>query len=631
MLRMNSDNRLSGSAVWTWVCWLALAATFALFAAASFMPDKRLWGINHLAFYAQPVRLAVLIVTACFLVPPLASATWRGILWLARPYFRGLDDGVNALALTGMVSFVVFAAFRSSTRLLGDGHFIINNFRTAALGGMDIRGYFDLVTIKERVYPATELLNYAASWTASRFGASPSGGVWIAGCVIGALVVVGLVAAVRRQEWPVGAKLTVIALALFTGAVELFFGYVEHYTAAIALGAWYVLSSLRVVAGREKLWKPGLILVVGTLFHVQSLLLAPSYLWLVLWTVGFKRAPSRSVLAAIIVGSLTLAATVASSFVPPLQRFILQPVGDGGYGIFSPPHLLDVVNEVLLLCPVWLLYAVFVIRRRLSPADDEAPGDDGGASFAWTLAVPAVLFILVFRPELGMARDWDLYCFTVFGLVAPGLIAVARHAVRPRQHDRKGAIAAPAVALSIAMAVSWVGVNADQERSVARYRAVLEYDRTNAGYAYETLARHYEENFQYTRQIDALGQAYEASHNPRFLHKMGRVYYGNDDEANAIKSLRAYLAVRPQDDDARTLILPLLAGHNLVDEMIHVSLIGIQHSPRIPDYHFFLGNAYLAKGMREEGLKAFETCSRLDPPPVMVTEMKRLTDRSDTR
>jgi hypothetical protein len=611
-----------------WLCWLALAATFVLFAAASFLPDKRLWGINHLAFYTQPVRLAVLLVTGLFLIPPLASAAWGATLWLVRPYFRGLNDGANAIALTGVASFVVFAAFRSSTRLLGDGYFIVNNFIEAAEGGMGISDYFDLVTIKERVYPATELLNYAASWTAARFGASPSGGVWIVNCVIGAAVVVGLLAAVRRTGWPDGAKLAVTALALFTGAIELFFGYVEHYTPAVALGALYVLTALRVVAGKSPLYRPGAVLAVGTLFHVQSLLLAPSYVWLVLWTVGFKRSPSRGGLVAAVVGAVTVIAAVAAGFVPALSRFFLRPAGDGGYGVFSVAHLCDVANEVLLLCPVWLLYAALVVPRWFARHRDPDPEHRGGGAFAWTLTVPAVLFLLLFKPELGMARDWDLYCFTLFGLAAPGLIALARYIAQPRQPNGTVPIAAPAVALSVALVVSWVGVNADPERSVARYRAVLEHDRTNVSYAYETLARHYEDNFQYTRQIEALGMAYDTSRNPRFLLKLGLVYNENDDPANAVKSLETYLIARPKDDAVRKLLLGVLVGQNAVDEMIRVSLAGIRQSPRIPDYHFFLGNAYLAKGMTKEGFKAFETCSKLNPPPVMVREMLRLMEQA---
>jgi hypothetical protein len=183
---MTSPGDSKKSLLWFWACWLALALTFALFAAASFLPDKRLWGVNHLAFYTPAVRFAVLVIAGFFLVSPLASATWRGILWVARPYFGGLENGYNVLALTGVASFVVFAAFRAATLLLGDGYFIINSFQHAASNGMGIAAYFDAVTAHERIYPATELLNFAASWAAARFGASPAGGVWILNCAVGA-------------------------------------------------------------------------------------------------------------------------------------------------------------------------------------------------------------------------------------------------------------------------------------------------------------------------------------------------------------------------------------------------------------------------------------------------------------
>jgi hypothetical protein len=617
------------SSLWVGVCWVALAATFVLFAAASFFPEKRLWGLNHLAFYGERVRLVVLVVTGLFLVPPLASATWRGIVWAARPYFRGLETGYNAIALTGVASFALFAALRSSTLLLGDGHFIINTFQKAVGNDLGIVGFFRIVTLEERIYPAAELLNYAASWTAGRFGASPVGGVWILNCAIGAAVVVGVLATVRRVDWPVGAKVAVCALALLSGAVELFFGYIEHYTPALALGALYLLMSIRALRGQSRVWKPGLILLIAILFHVQSLLLAPSYVWLLAWSTVGKRFPASGGRIALVVAAATTAAALAAAFVPSIQRFYLPPLGQGSaYHVFSAAHLLDVANAVVLLCPVWLLYAALVVRRRLLLLGDDRPRDHGAAAFAWTLTVPAVLFLFLFRPELGMARDWDLFCFTVFGLAAPGLLACMDYASHPRHSEGSAPILSPAVALSAALVFSWVGVNADTERSVARYRAILQYDRTNPGYAYETLARHFEDRFQYSRQMDALNKAYDASNNPRYLLKMARTLYENDDAAGAMKWFRRYLDVRPEDDDARKTFLRLLALESRVDEMVVVSRAGIENSPRVPEFHFFLGNAYLAMGMKEEGLKAFESCSRLNPPPNLVEAMMRLMEQA---
>ena len=266
----------NGASVWLWVCWLALAGTFAVFAAASYQPDARMWGVNHLAFFSPRIRLVVLGVTALFFVPPFAAVAWRGLLWLFRPFFRGLESGVNAIALSGVVALVVFAAFRSSTKLLGDGYFIAANFRGAADQGWSIRDYFEQVTLSERVYPVTELINYFASSVGVRFGASPDGGMWILNCVLGAAVLVGLLTAISRTGWPDAVKLLLLTLTLISGAIELFFGYIEHYTVAMALGAVYIATALRAVSGEGRVATPGLILLAGVLCHVQSLLLMPS-------------------------------------------------------------------------------------------------------------------------------------------------------------------------------------------------------------------------------------------------------------------------------------------------------------------------------------------------------------------
>jgi tetratricopeptide (TPR) repeat protein len=217
---------------------------------------------------------------------------------------------------------------------------------------------------------------------------------------------------------------------------------------------------------------------------------------------------------------------------------------------------------------------------------------------------------------------------SVFGLSAPGLVALIRFTAGSDDADKSAAILAPAVILSAAMVMTWVGVNADTERSVARYRAILGYDRTNPGHAYETLARHFEDRFQYTRQIDALRMAYEASPEPHYLLKLGRTCHQNNDTAGATKWFRLYLEARPDDSEARIVFLELLATQRLVDEMIAVSQTGIEQSPTTPEFHFFLGNAYLARGMKEEGLKAFEACSKLDPSPALVQAMRRLTNQA---
>jgi hypothetical protein len=352
--------------------------------------------------------------------------------------------------------------------------------------------------------------------------------------------------------------------------------------------------------------------------------------WLVAWTVGFRRNAAVGIRITLAVGVIVVIGTIAAFLAPGLRQFILPLLGGGvsGAGVISATHLADVADVVLLICPAWMLLAVLAVRGFRRSGSDEPVTYRNISAFAWCLAIPTGLFLLLFRPELGMARDWDLYCFTFFGLAAPGLVATVRNSQRASGRRISPAVAAPAVAVCAALAVSWVGVNADSQRSVARYRAILEYDLTHSGYAYENLARFYEDNHQYTMQADALRSAHDTSRNPRYLHSLGRVYYQMGDHGAAANMLREYLVARPQDDQARKLLLGILVKLGATEETIEVALAGIGHSPRIPDYYFYLGNAYLANGRTEEGLTAFESCSRLNPSPTMVQEMKRLTEQA---
>jgi hypothetical protein len=600
-----------------------VTVTFALFVYASFLPERRLWGLNHLAFYPGHWRLVVLGLTAIVFVPPFAAIVARGGIRVARAWLRSLEDGVNTLALTGVISFIVFAAFRSATKLLGDGYFVFHNYRGTAENGFDLGRFISQVTVAEKIYPATELLNFAASWIAGWFGASPIGGVWILNCAIGALMVVTLLHVVRRLDWPDSARMTLLFLVLATGALQLFFGYVEHYTPALALGFLYILFAARVIEGSGRLVTPGLILLAGLFFHVQLVLLAPSYLWLLLWVLAAGRNPAWSLRLAIAVGLATVAGLLVAVYATPLGTFAL-PLSSAEYGVFTGTHLLDIVNIVLLLNPVLLLLAVISVFRLFAKKQSERRV----TAFALSLGVPAWLFILFVRPELGLARDWDLYAITVLGIAAPGVFSLARTVARSKNPARYTPVLVPAIVFSVALVVSWIGLNASAGRSVARYRAILVYDTTNPGYTYENLALFYQENYQYSLQIDALEKAYELSHNPRILQKLGRVYNENNNPARAEQVIRLYLAAVPENKEARIWLVGQLAKREALDEMIEMCIEGIEYSPRTPDYHFFLGNAYLAKGNTKEGLKAFEACSRLKPPPVMVREMKRLTDQT---
>jgi hypothetical protein len=286
----------------------------------------------------------------------------------------------------------------------------------------------------------------------------------------------------------------------------------------------------------------------------------------------------------------------------------LAPVGTGGsYGVFSGAHLLDILNQITLICPLWPFFAVLSIRAAAVRPRAHERRNSGETVFGWCLLGP-----------------WDLYAFTVLGLAVPGLFALIRLWPGIEERDETGLLLPPALAVGLLVTFTWIGVNASPVMSVERYKSILKYDQTNPGYAYENLSRHYEDNFNFTGQIDALEKAYEATPNPRYLAKLGTIHHSLNQLPQATRYLRAALTARPDYDNVRKLLAKILAKQGAVDELLTTCQEGIARAPDIPDFHFFLGQAHLQKGNIQEGLRAFERCSTLDPPPAMRKDMTRI-------
>lgn len=185
------------------------AATVAAVATASFLPDARLWGINHLAFFPLPLRVVLLALVAICFVPSFARLLLEGFLsvttWLTRP---GRNATMILLAL-GIVAVGVFWLLRMGTPLLGDGHLLAKSY-TAAQNGNDelIPSSMANILKAERIAVGTTMLNH---WT-GRWAHQLTGASWVNGwrflyCLLGGAFVLLLFSIVRSSGWTPTARL----------------------------------------------------------------------------------------------------------------------------------------------------------------------------------------------------------------------------------------------------------------------------------------------------------------------------------------------------------------------------------------------------------------------------------------
>ena len=610
------------------------AITALLVAIASFLPAVRLWGLNHLAFLPVPFRIALLAVIALSFLPPVAQALYQGAsAALERAATtRGRSGALVALVVIALASTIVFYKFHSATNLLGDGQLITQSFEAAEEGHDQVimRSARAIVT-EEGIAPGATLLYYGAIKTLKPFKRTPVDSMRLFNCLLGGLFVFFTLLASSNRALPSDARVWLIVLALFSSSIMLFFGYIENYTAPMFFLLLYVIAAFRALHRMGSPWLAALPLLCAIYCHIQCVLFVPSFVYLMLWTKvrGRRELLLRRWMP--VFSAATLIFVVGVTLYEPIRRFY-APLGfsNAEYALFSPDHLLDVVNELLILLPILPTVAAMAwVGRRADRADGRDPVRDGRAlkdPTAWfshpaewqlvgTILVPCMLYLVLFHPEIGMARDWDLFSMMTTAIVPLVLLVLGRYTRTTGAAAAATArFATPALVIVMALGVSWVAVNASTDRTVERFETILTYDQTHASYAWENLAILQQESGQIKQAIRSMERAVEVSHNPRQIVRLA-VYIEEDGRIDeAIAMLEEVLVKRPEFSKARFRLVMFLEKKGQWDKMLPVARDGVKYSPEDAIYHFMYGECLLRAGQTEDAMQIFRVCQTMDLP-----------------
>lgn len=235
-------------------------------------------------------------------------------------------------------------------------------------------------------------------------------------------------------------RVLIAGLVLTLGTMQLFFGYIENYpimTLGVLIYTYLALLHLR---GRAHLVWPATALALTHAFHPSTIILTPSLLYLVFREVCQH---SRNVkgLQSVLKGSgrssgpAALVSLVAPYAIVFAGVVMLMSGGDHGldalmgadfpgggdrswfvpllrvttewqhYTMFSLGHLIDIVNQQLLVAPaVWpaIGLTVLLARDRIRRLGRE------GVLLA-LMAGCYLLLTLVWNADYGGQRDWDLF------------------------------------------------------------------------------------------------------------------------------------------------------------------------------------------------------------------------------
>jgi hypothetical protein len=614
--------------------YIPLALMFALVAVAAFLPERRLWGINHLAFYPLPTRLGLLGFIGLSFVPGIARGFHSFVLRsIGRLGYRG-GRGVWTVIILAVVATAVFIALQSSTLLLGDGRLVADNFKHAFMHESTLTTSSQAQILKnESIAKGATLVYYWFSHAAhGLFGWQPLKAMRVFNCLLGGVLVLVILRIVSRTRASPELRMWLVALALTSGAIELFFGYVENYTPLLLFAVLYVASGFTLIERRSVRWLMVTLvaLVLTMAMHVEGMLMAPSFVLLLIWFVLRRRGENLVGVATPVLIALILIGTYVAGTYTVLGRHLLRLRTSGeSVGVLAPSHSADIVNEILLILPmfpIFVVMAVAMLRSRL--AADESGGLFSRQTewhFALLILVPCLVFLIVFNPRLGMARDWDLFALTSVGLIPVALLVLNRFLLNLRRTDVP-LVASPALVMSAVLVLSWIGINSSALRSADRYKSILSYDETFGQYAYETLGKHYYDEGRLEDAIAAMEKAVSFSYNAR-LHILLGVYYRDAGRfADAAAILRPVLEQEPHNEKVRCEFALLLSRAGLYDELYEVARTGTEYHPENPVFHALYGKMLIGMGRIEEGVEELRTLKELDSSGELVEEVDRIIE-----
>lgn len=473
---------------------LVAASLFVLTAARFafvFIDAPGAWGINALAFLPSEIGIVLTLIALGFIVwsmrqPGEAAGAKK---WNFDPF------GLPARVVVPIVAGLLFFLIHIPTALLGDaGLFEGDLYRHVALGQPVPLYREPLTMLIEGGLAAmfSKLMVTEYHIMAYRMTGALSGLVFVAAAQRIAMLIRG------------GQAVRVLSFVLLVscGGVLLFFGYVENYAPQYALVLWYVLLVLQMFRKRTSPVWPGIVLAACCLFHLQNVLLIPSYIV----ALGMGRALKNHrgeqfgagvykymMIAAPVL--LLIYALLQWKPVAPLETgdnpFIpFMTVGGMSYTLLSPMHLADIVSEHLLLAPVTivlLVIALWIARRSIRWVTPEM-------TFCLVAAMALEAFLIGGNLGLGMARDWDV--LATLGPVLTMILIVALEDIEKRAAMHSRLLIAVGV-VAVVGAVGWVAVNVDGDGEVARYRSLLGYYRpavtpSVTRYGYENLRKLYQ-------------------------------------------------------------------------------------------------------------------------------------------
>lgn len=404
----------------------------------------------------------------------------------------------------------------------------------------------------------------------------------------------------------------IMGMVIFSaGFAQLFFGYVESYTLLALTLLLFLFSTISMLKKNEFSYTPTVFFSLSILLHPVSGLLFPAMLYSYYLILKDKKylylskviaIPALFVLVLLVVFGLG-GLTPDKIIMAYSEKSRLLPMFSNGeyYGIFSLGHLTDIINQILLVFPAIIGIPLIFSRKNtiLKPVN----------SFLALSSLLLFVPLVILKPELGFARDWDL--FSIFSI--PLTVLVALRLIHLK--EKRAVKALIIIGISLIHTLPWIGVNADEDMSVLRAEKLASADywaKYSKSLLYNDLSRYYYHKRNLEKALELSEKSYENEQNPRFLWSLASLAEKTGRIDKAIRYFTILSGDKKHRPDALARLADLHLGSENYNEAKNVLLQITEYEQDNPKLYFMLGVAYIKMNDFNNALNAFKNAKYLD-------------------
>ncbi len=318
------------------------------------------------------------------------------------------------------------------------------------------------------------------------------------------------------------------------GGVFMLFGYAEEYGLAASALLLFVYYSIKYFNKKGSIIPVAIVFLIGFFLHNLLLILLPSILYLLF--IEYKSSSKKAIavfmgLAIPIAGWLLISYTKKET-----GAFLLPESGtEPGYMLWSGKHLLDIINELLLICPAILVMLSLQERGKMPTARRNSMRQAIG------LAAISSLIVLIFvDPQLSMVRDCDLFALPLLAFNVALFLGV--------DWSKVGTILKNAIIIiTLGFTFSWIMINASEDLALARYEKLLPLDPARARLGYDRLGFYYTSQKKYPEAEAAYKKSIEIKPNFRTILNLAYLQEDMGKNTEAAANLRELLKKEPMN------------------------------------------------------------------------------------